>query len=392
MNFDPKNYLPSDSWFLEYMDCFEETEPPRAYVLFSAMAIVGAVLGRRVWMDYDVHKIRPMLNLVIVGPSGIGKSTSVKMAKALLKGVEDKHRPQFIEGGATKEKLHADLRPNPHAILFAPELATFFSKETYKEGLVPYVTNLLDYEDSIELRTKKDDIITVEFPEVTVIGASTREWLQDMLPDSAVTGGFLARFLLLMELHKYRRLPNRQFHREGLTAARILAEKRLRMQEHFNEMIGLALSKATADPEGVPITYEDYDAVEEFDRWYEGHNPDTGLLSPFAARAGEMILRLSIILAISRGKYEISKIDIASAIKLYSYQAKRLGEIVAPSTPAGKMLMSVMDVIPPQGIPEVGIFQALRRVASVPEIRKCLQSLTDSRDVVLLEGRYRRVD
>src|ERR1700744_664420 len=176
--------LPEDSWFRRWMEIWPTSESPKSFLLFSAMSMLGACLGRRVWLDQDIHQVRPMLNLLLIGPSGIGKSSAVKVAKRLLPFVPAEHRPQFIEGGSTKEKLHADLVHEPKAILFAPELAAFFSKEKYKENLIPYVTNLLDYEDTIELRTKRDDIVVVHMPSVSILGASTLDWLHDQLPDS----------------------------------------------------------------------------------------------------------------------------------------------------------------------------------------------------------------
>ncbi len=363
-------YLPKGSWFHEYLACYEkQVESPQSFVLFSAMALMGAVLGRRVWMDYDIHKIRPMLNLLILGPSGIGKSTSVKMTKPLLKGIEVAYRPQFIEGGATKEKLHTDLMENPKAIIFASELAAFFSKETYKEGLIPYVTQMLDYEDQIELRTRKNGLEIVQNPEVCIIGASTREWLQDMLPDSAVSGGFLARFLLLMESRRSRRIPNPHRHMNAWNRKE-LEERRRKSAEEFVSLILKAFHSATS-----PIDYADHEAADAYELWYMGYNPATGLLSPFAARAGEMILRISIILAVSCGRYEITAEDISCAIGLYTYTAERLGEIVTPVSAAGKILSTVLETIPSEGISRQGIYKALRTVATAQEIAKALVSL-----------------
>lgn len=391
MYLEMKEALPEGSWFREWLNHYPNTEPPDSYKLFTALATMGAILGRKVTMKYDVHEIRPMLNLLLIGPSGIGKSTSVKMArKALLKEVADEYRPQFIEGSATREKLHVDLRTNPHAILFAPELAAFFSKESYKEGLIPYVTNLLDYEDRLEMRTRKDGTIAVEMPEVTVIGASTREWLQGMLPDSAVTGGFLARFLLLFE-ERGHRIPNphRQFVNFPEKEAKLL-QLRKDGEDKFRKLISDAFQNALQHPEG--IDYEGFEAADRFGNWYRMYQPDIGLLSPFQARAGEMVLRLSIILAVSCGRFFITVEDIQCAIKLYEYQASKLAQIVVPVSDSGKMLATVLEAIPPGGISAPELFRAMRNVGNALELGKAINSLQLSKDVGVEKGKYFRTD
>jgi energy-coupling factor transporter ATP-binding protein EcfA2 len=369
------NLLPRGSWFREYLACYDETvESPRSFMLFSVMALMGTALGRKVWMDYDVHKIRPMLNVLLIGPSGIGKSTSVKMTRELLSRIEVRYRPQFIEGGTTKEKLHSDLAENPHAIIFASELAAFFSKETYKEGLIPYVTQLLDYEDQIELRTRKNGIEIIENPEVSIVGASTREWLQDMLPNSAVSGGFLARFLLLFENERAKRIPNPQL------ISRPARERLHARREALKDSFGKIMEAAFRNGER-PITYADYDASDAYALWYRAYNSASGLLAPFAARAGEMILRLCILNAIACGRYEITEEDVKCSINLYEYTAAKLGTIITPVSQSGRLLATVLDAIPPEGICRQDLYRSLRSVANFIEIGRSVQSLVASADV-----------
>lgn len=325
-------WLPKDSWFRKWMKLWPTAEPPKSYILFSAMAMLGSCLSRKIWLDMDVHQVRPMLNLLLIGPSGVGKSTSVKMAKRLLNYIPEDQRPQFFEGGSTKEKLHRDLVHQPKAVLFAPELAAFFSKEKYKESLIPYVTQLLDYEDVLELRTIKDNVVRVEKPSVTIIGGSTVDWLQGQLPDSAVTGGFLARFLIMYEGEKGQREPNPHRKIYG-SALRELLDFREKTFHEFAELVSVH--------EGL-IDYEDAPTAETYANWYMAQKTDTGYLAPFAARAGEMVLRLAMILAISAKRTELSQTDIECAIKLYEHIAGRLGTVVVPPTIQGKLTNLVL--------------------------------------------------
>jgi len=323
-----------------------------------------------------------MLNLLLIGPSGIGKSSAVKVAKKLLPYVPDLQRPQFIEGGTTKEKLHLDLVESPKAILFAPELAAFFSKEKYKENLIPYVTNLLDYEDSIELRTRRDGVLTVINPSVSILGASTLEWLQDQLPDSAVSGGFLARFLILNEDAKGQRIANP--HRLLSGSARVRLEaRRAKVLSDFGNLFSIHEGN---------IDYEDYDAAEVYAKWYNSYKPASGYLAPFAARAGELILRLSMLLAISGRRNAISAEDVTSAITLYTYIASRLDRIVVATNAQGKLANLVLETIGAEGLRPGEIVKKLRSQASYIEIERHLEGLIYSGDLVVEDGKLKRVE
>lgn len=377
MELDIPDCLPKDSWFRDWMAIWPTAESSKSFLLFSAMAMLGACLGRRVWLDQDIHQVRPMINLLLIGPSGIGKSSAVKIAKRLLPFVSEMERPQFFEGGSTKEKLHEDLAVQPKAIIFASELAAFFSKEKYKENLIPYVTQLLDYEDVIELRSKSGGIVAVQNPAVSILGASTLEWLQDQLPDSAVSGGFLARFLILNEESKGQRVANP--HRLlTVTQKAKLELKRAEVFKTFSELY--MLHEGNMD-------YEDYEAAEVYARWYNGYKPETGYLAPFAARAGEMILRLSMLLAISCKTGSITAEHVRSAIKLYEYIAHRLNVIVVPTSANGKVANIVMQTVGQEGLSPGQIVKTLRATASHVDIERHLESLLYSGDIRSDEGR-----
>jgi energy-coupling factor transporter ATP-binding protein EcfA2 len=343
------------------------------------MMMMGAALGRKVWYSQDFRKLWPMLNLLLIGPSGIGKSTSIQMARGLLEFLPRVEQPQFITGGATPEALHADLLPNPHAVLFASELANFFNRQKYMEGMVPYVTELLDY-GAVEKRTKHGGVIRIEEPSVTVVGGSTVEWLQEQLPDSAAAGGFLARFLIVSEEHKGQRVPCPEL---ALTPKqRIeLEQKRARTFNEFYECLHTTTG-------GVP--FRDFTALDAYSTWYTAHQPDTGHLAPFAARAGEFVLRLSMILALSRHNPYITAEDIEAAIELHGYCEGKLQEVVVPFSAAGKLQMEVLKAIGEGGATEVQIKQAMRNFCTSQDSDKMIQSLLGQRAIVLVGHKYMR--
>ena len=267
------------------MEIWPTSEPPKSYILFSGLAMFGAMLGRRAWFDQDTLRVYPMLNLLLVGSSGIGKSVTINYhALWLIREMPRELQPQIV-GAASVEKLHWDLRGNPHAILVAGELANFFGRQKYLEGLVPYVTELLDYLPFVERRFKSTDVIIVPEPAVSVIGGSTIEWLQEAIPDTAVGGGFLPRFLIVYEQHKGQRvaLPGRSM---GRTQREELLERRRQCVNKFYQLVSTA---------GGALDFRGYEDSDAYTVWYAHYKAPSGHLSPFANRAGEYVLRMALL-------------------------------------------------------------------------------------------------
>jgi hypothetical protein len=375
-------YLPKDSFFREWMQAWPTSESPKSYILLGAMSMLGAALGRNVFVDQDAHILYPMLNLLLIGRSGLGKSTAIMMArKNLLAAIPKVEQPQFING-STPEKLHDDLRANPHAVLFASELANFFTKQKYMESMIPYVTELLDYPDTQQRRTKSGGVVEVYEPAVTVIGGSTVEWLQGQLPDSATSGGFLARFLICYEEQPGRKIA---LAKHELTKQQIA--EMLNLRERVAEKFVTAAQSTQGE-----ITFEDHSVVDTFGEWYANLKPINGHLAPFAARAREFVLRLAMLSAVSCGRKTINETDINAGIQLYSYCAERLQQVVVPYSQQGKLIAQVLLALSEQPLKPEEVFQAMRNSITAQEVQKLLVGLLMSKDIKQLpDGRYERV-
>lgn len=375
------NVIPEDSWLRDWMELWVAHEYPKSYLLLSALAMTGAALGRKVWYgDRDIRPLWPMLNVLLIGPSGTGKSSAIMLSRRLLYVLSKADQPQFIMGGATMERLHADLLPQPKAILFASELANFFNRQKYNEALVPYVTELLDYEP-VERRTVAGSIIRIPEPSVTVVGGSTVEWLQEQLPDAAVAGGFLARFLICEEPYKSQRVADPE---TALTKAQ---QKRLDVLRHTVEESFLHSIAAA----GGQLKFRDYGVHDEYSYWYMNHKPVSGTLAPFAARAHEFVKRMAMLFAVSAFRDAIYSEDLAAAISLYAYAESKLQSVVVPYTATGKIMKQILGVIGISEMTEKEILQAMLNTAGSHEVLKYLGGLQMAGVIELRDGRYRRI-
>jgi hypothetical protein len=373
--------LPKESWFTDWMKCWPLAESPRSYILFSGMACLGAALGRKTYFSLDVHKVYPLLNLLLIGPSGIGKSTAMRdiAVNHLIPMIPDDIRPGLLTGKSTKEAIHQDLIVCPKSIIMASELANLFSKEKYNEGMIPYFTDLLDLAPA-RVRTKSGGNMVIQRPECCVMGGSTKQWLQDMLPNNAGEGGFLPRFLIVKEDYKFQRI----------------ADPRRHMNDKQRSELATARDKAVYDfvrllriTEGI-IDFADYEASDEYTQWYDTFVPESGALAPFAARAGAHVLRLSLLIAISCSRNTISGDDVRAAISLYTFATNKLAEVVVPLSPEGKKVTRLFEAIGNMAMSGTEIRRAMRNHMGSGDVDRLLGDLVRDKELIFEENLYRR--
>jgi len=373
--------LPKESWFTDWMRVWPLAESPRSYILFSGMACLGAALGRKTYFSLDVHKVYPLLNLLLIGPSGIGKSTAMRdiAVEHLLPAVPEDYRPNLLTGKSTKEAIHQDLVVCPKSIILASELANLFSKEKYNEGMLPYFTDLLDLKPT-RVRTKSGGNMIIQRPECCVMGGSTKQWLQDMLPSTAGEGGFLPRFLIVKEDYKFQRIADPRRHMTDIQRATLATER---------EKVFYDFAKLVRISEGL-IDFEDYDASDAYTEWYNIYLPESGALAPFAARAGAHVLRLALLIAISCSRDYISADDVRAGICLYSYATDRLAEVVIPLSPEGKKVTKLLETIGNLSMSSMEIRRAMRNYMGSQDVDRVLGDLVRDRELIFEENLYRR--
>jgi energy-coupling factor transporter ATP-binding protein EcfA2 len=377
-----ENILAPDSWPARWLKCWPTAEPPKSFILFSGLCAVGAAIGRKCWMDLEPHTLYPMLNVLLIGPSGTGKSTSANMGLKLLRSWEPNF--QVIAGASTKPKLHFDLAADSHALIFASELASSITKSKTQEDLVPYLTELLDYyPDRPEYRTKGGDISRVVNSQVTILGCSTVEWLQDQLPGASIAGGFLPRFLLVYEEHKSQRIALPGMHLSESQRQRV-ADLQAQVFDEYRHIVEAASGE---------ITFKDWHTCDFFSDWYASLKPETQHLAPFAERAREFVLRIAMLLAICDHRTQVEQQDLEIAMDLQSWAMRRLQHVAVPRSPNGKILQQCLEAIPiGESVSDIHIKRVMSSHATADETQKLISSLIQTRDIERTpDGKYRRI-
>ena len=216
-----------------YLECVEETQSPRLFHIWSALAGVGAALGRRNYLPFGPFKIYPNLYVILVGPPGLKKGSAMNISKNFVQlntGV--KFAPKDTSGryqgiiaamedtdvdNKLKEELHmemsfADLgnlntdieaREDKHSMFVASsEWATFIGINNH--SFLNFLIEVWDGED-YEYRLKKERFVIKE-PLMGMIGCTTSTGIATCIPEEAMGHGFMSRLILVYSSRPYKRV------------------------------------------------------------------------------------------------------------------------------------------------------------------------------------------
>jgi hypothetical protein len=180
---------------------------------------VAGALQRKVYLEWGFETIYPNLFVVLIGPSGKArKGVALGIAKSLLLGLPSVSiAPESTSGRealilAMKRSLSNFSLPNGGKINFHCSI-TAFSEELsvlLGQGDIKLLANLTDWYDSKDeweyetIGRGKDSLQGLCF---NLMGATAPDWLQSMLPQEAVGGGFTSRVIFIVEEAKGKTVP-----------------------------------------------------------------------------------------------------------------------------------------------------------------------------------------
>jgi hypothetical protein len=285
--------VPESGLFRRYIDYTKNTESPTPYHFFSFMTVLGATLGRQVFVDQNVYRIWPNMATLLIGPSGkVHKTTAADFAIAVAQrsagaaiDIEVMRRFELIAEKTTSEALHSALvaRGDPAVgMLYAPEVSTLLNKKEYNKGLIQDLTRLWDCPDYLPVRTQKREREVLKNVALSALFCSNEQWLADSVPEDAFKGGFFARMLQI-----YQPSTDRYFPRP------------LPLDKTLGEEIEYGVTE-TARVTGPATLTRRADIF--FDKRYmelRKSIPDEEKIAPFFARYHDHMLRIAMLLAVA---------------------------------------------------------------------------------------------
>jgi hypothetical protein len=218
-----------------YLSYVEQTEPPYIYHRWTALSMIGALLGRRVYIQFGHQKIHPNLYTMLIGEPGSRKSTAIKIGQAVAKKAGYNH---FAASKTSKERFLLDFEGVPEdeyqqshgskrrsksadisdysAIseqIFGEDQSggepkeCFVCADEFNEFIgirniefISLLGTLWDWDDNsrpFESRIKTGRSARIYQPTLSILGGNTHENFNTAFPPEILGQGFFSRLLLI---------------------------------------------------------------------------------------------------------------------------------------------------------------------------------------------------
>lgn len=210
----------SGSWLDHYLAYTENSESPVSYHTWCGLSVIAGALQRRVYLRWGLGRVvYPNLYVVLVGPSGrTRKGVAIGIAKDFLKKVPgitvtpESSTGQQAMTMAMKRAINSFTDPTDDRLKFHCAV-TAFSEELsvfLGQGNIQYLASLTDWYDSKDeweyesIGRGKDSLTGLC---LNLVGGTAPDWIQSMIPQEALGGGFTSRIIFIVEEVKRRIIP-----------------------------------------------------------------------------------------------------------------------------------------------------------------------------------------
>lgn len=310
-----EKFLPQEGFLRDYVEyAYELTDAPSIYHLFTGLVLISMAIGNKCYLPFGALNIYPNLYVLILGPSSFFRKTySISIGRHILERVDEN---LCLPDEFSLEKLIEKLSENPQGLLIWPEFgATLqYFERSYMLGAKEFITDLFDCRPRY-VRELKGNKYVIERPCVSILAASTPEWLTSRVRGDDIKGGFFSRFIYVTATKKEKRVaippePNKTFENRMIIAL-----------NKFREMSG------SFDIEEIKGIYEEWIFQHE-DEALEKENRE--VLSGFYTRLGIYALKLAMLFQISSFQdLTISTESMLKSIALIKLLKTNLAELLA---------------------------------------------------------------
>lgn len=204
---------PGADFLSMYLEYTSGTECPVLFNRWSAIAGIGAFLGRGYSLLHGHFPINPNIYCMLMGTPGTRKSTSIKLIKNLLikAGYEN-----VAADKTSKEKFLVDLAGEENDTIALDEINIFGEDNCYEDreiliaadefndfvgiGNMEFISllgSLWDYSGTYKYRLKNSKSIAISNPTISILAGNTPTALNLAFPVEAIGQGFFSRLILV---------------------------------------------------------------------------------------------------------------------------------------------------------------------------------------------------
>jgi Bifunctional DNA primase/polymerase, N-terminal/Protein of unknown function (DUF3987) len=194
--------FPEAAWtglFSRWRDTVAPCTEAALETLWGAFLLaVGMVIGRNAWRE-SPRPLYPNFYLLLMGQTGDSrKSTVVWLACELLRRVGEDFKE--LDGVVSAEGIYEALadRDETKGLIYADEFRALLSvaKRKGTQDILPRLNSLYYCPERASIDRVKDSTIITK-PFLSLVTATPQAYIEDILSDLEITGGFLNRFLII---------------------------------------------------------------------------------------------------------------------------------------------------------------------------------------------------
>ncbi|NCU27997.1 DUF3987 domain-containing protein, partial [Candidatus Nomurabacteria bacterium] len=203
---DPLNIFP-EGFIRNYFNYAEPlTDAPSQFHIPTALIALSTAIGNNVYLPLGDKKLFPNIWALIIAPSSTHrKSSALQIGLNLIRQLDKKlvYPSEF-----SQEAFFELLSTQPQGVLAYSEFSVLLemSQRSYLVGIKETLTDLYDCRPWISKKLKAQEYTIVDGC-LSLIGASTVDWLIGQMKEGDIRGGFLARFLYFPASKKTKSLP-----------------------------------------------------------------------------------------------------------------------------------------------------------------------------------------
>lgn len=214
-----------DDFFAQYLAYTDATESPTFFHRWSAIAGIGAILGRQYSFIHGHSQINTNIYCMLMGSPGTRKSSAIKIMKSLM--IQAGYQT-IAASKTTKEKFMMDLagdtgeydykgkdkrtsqeileeqifglmeekdKPDAECFIMADEFNDFFGNGNVE--FISLLGNLWDYSGVFENKIKNGKSNLINNPTISILGGNTPTGFSLAFPPEIIGQGFFSRILLI---------------------------------------------------------------------------------------------------------------------------------------------------------------------------------------------------
>ncbi len=204
----------SRNWLATYQDFTSMWEPPAVFNTWVGLSVLSAATQRRVFLDEGNSKLYPNLFVVLVAPSGVGKTSAMREAVPFIEATGVAISPSTITAARLIQSIQAAVKMDDGGmvmpyVIWAEELPSFLGSDAYQSGLLAHLTAIYDCPVRWIKETKNKGIDTLDRPYPVMLAGTTAQGIFDVLPPGAASQGFTARLLFVHANYNATRTPEK---------------------------------------------------------------------------------------------------------------------------------------------------------------------------------------